>query len=35
MTEHNHKNKQFQLLKIITLSLLAYVIGTEIIQQIP
>ncbi len=34
MSVPNHQNKQFQLIKITLLALLAYVVGTEIIKQI-
>ncbi len=35
MSNNNHSNKQFQLIKITLLALLAYVVGSEIIKQIP
>ncbi len=35
MSTPNHQNRQFQLIKITLLALLAYVVGTEIIKQIP
>ncbi len=34
MTQHNN-DRQFKLIRIITLALLAYVVGSEIIKQIP
>ncbi len=35
MSIPNHQNKQFQLIKITLLALLAYVVGSEILKQLP